>query len=165
MATYTKAQAAEELARYTRQQTENTNARLAALEQTLQEALAAADRTAAADSSNAHQTAVAAYDAARIRQLTQQYRVAEQIANRGLSRSGEATSAAAALKRQEQTAFRRATTVRDAALAEILKKQQTAHQTARRTYETSAADQRRKLAQNIENKRLTLARNTKEETV
>ena len=80
MATYTKEEAARELERYRQMQQEIADATNAAAKEQYLRAVASAEQTAAEKTAAAMETARNRYDAVRIQQLADTYRLAEQIA-------------------------------------------------------------------------------------
>lgn len=164
MATYTKEEAKREWERYVSEQTAATEARLREQEETRRQAEQKARQSAALAVNKAEKTARATYDGARVRQLAAAYRLAQQIADRGGSRGGERAAASAAVTRQLEQTARTAFAVRDAARAAADEQLQTTITAAQNRYVAATADAKRKLAQNLEKKKLTLQRSTKEET-
>lgn len=160
---YTKEQAKQEWERYRRARQETADAELEAAQTARAEALQAAQHKAD-DGRRAAQTAAqTAYDAARIQQLADAYRLAEQIANRGATRGGQAAAAQAGVAYGEGIARRTALRKRKEALTAVGRELTVAREKAQNAYGQTYGTVQRRLAQDLENKKLTLERSIKEE--
>jgi hypothetical protein len=160
---YTKEQAKQEWERYRRARQETAAAQLEAAQTARAEALRAAQHKAE-DGRRAAQTAAqTAYDAARIQQLADAYRLAEQIANRGATRGGQAAAAQAGVAYGERVARRNALRKRKDALTAVGRELTVAREKAQNAYGQTYGTVQRQLAQDLENKKLTLERSIKEE--
>ncbi len=165
MASYTKEQARQEYERYRRVETAAVEAALADYEEQRRRAIENAQLTADEKTRTAAATAAAAFTAARVQQLADSYRLAEQIANRGTTRSGQAALSQRAISRTASAARTAAATRQAATLQQVRTALGTARQRAESDYAANTASARRKLSDKLEQKRMTLERSIKEETV
>ena len=159
---YTKEQARQEWERFLRAETAAATAAEEADRKQYEAAKQAATDKADADAAAKTAAVDTAYHAARIQQLADDYRLREQIANRGLTRSGTAAAAHAAATAVGDAARQTANRRRQEALTAVGRALVTATEQAEDTYRRRVEDTRRKLSEKLEQKRLVLLRSTKE---
>lgn len=156
----TKKQAQALLDQYEKQQTAATEAAIAAYNKQVDAQTAADTEENRQKQAAATEKANIAYDAALISALADKYTIAEQVASRGLSRSGAATAAAAATEHRRALRQQAARATETDALAQLQANLLSAGRTAQAKKTANAATARKTLAGKVAEKRLTLMKNT-----
>lgn len=154
--TLTKKQAAQLLATYKKQQTDATNASIAAYNKTVDAEVAATEAEVKTAQQTAQATADAAYDRAAVEALIERRQIAETLSNLGLSRSGTAESAVESIDRKRTVSDRTANAVKTQALSELSQRLVTAREQAAAKKAKNRANARKTLAGKIAEKKLTL---------
>ncbi len=152
----TKAQAAELLAAYQKQQTDATKASIAAYNKTVDAELAATGATVAAERKAVQDTADAAVDRAAVKALIERRQIAETLSNLGLSRSGTADSANESIDRERVVSERTACAAKQKSLSALSQRLVTAREQAAAKKEKNAASANKTLQAKIAEKKLTL---------
>ncbi len=152
----TRAQAAELLAAYQKQQTDATNASIAAYNKTVDADVKKTETEIAAEQKDAQQTADAAYDRAAVAALIERRQIAETLSNLGLLRSGTADSAAESIERRRTVSERTARLKKQQALSALSQRLVTAREQAAAKKANNAASANKTLKAKIAEKKLTL---------
>lgn len=152
----TKEQAAALLAAYKKQQTEATDASIAAYNKTVDAELAATGATIAAEKQKAQATAEREVDRAAVKALIERRQIAETLSNLGLSRSGTADSANESIERERTVSERTARRTKQQSLSALSQRLVTAREQAAAKKEKNAASAKKTLKAKIAEKKLTL---------
>lgn len=152
----TKAQAAALLAAYQKQQTEATNASVAAYNKTVDADVRKTEAEIATERKDAQTTAEAAVDRAAIKALIERRQIAETLSNWGLSRSGAADSANESIERKRTVSERTARSKKQQALSVLSQRLVTAREQAAAKKAQHAASANKTLKAKIAEKKLTL---------
>lgn len=158
---FTKKQAEALLAAYEKEQSDAVNKAIAAYDKKADAALQKKKEDAAASDAAAKTAANVAYDEARVKELVARRRIAEQLANWGLSSSGVADSAYAGLSRTRQAQNAEATAKKQASLTATAQALVAAKRETDAKKAENAAAARKTLASKVAEKRLTLMRTAK----
>ncbi len=156
----TKEQAKALLDAYEKQQTDATNASIAAYNKSVDADVKATESEIAAEKQKAGATADAAIDRAAVQALIEKHQIAEAISNLGLSRSGVAASADESIKRRRLVSESKATAAKRASLSALSQRLVTAREQATAKKEKNAAAAKKTLAGKIAEKKLTLDKAT-----
>ncbi len=115
-------------------------------------------QTLDSEAAKAKKEAADAYDTQVVKSLIGKRRLAEQLANFGLSRSGAAAAGQQAVTRSRQLAERNIATTRDAALAMLKQKSETLKKTTEAKKQKNTASSQKTLNNRIAEKRLSLSK-------
>ena len=110
------------------------------------------------EAAKAKQTAAKAYDTQVVKSLIGKRRLAEQLANFGLSRSGAAAAGNQAVARSRQLAERDIAATRTAALDALRQKSETLKKTTEAKKQKNTASSQQSLNNRIAEKRLSLSK-------
>lgn len=160
MATISKQKAQELLDAYTKQQTAATEAAIAAYNEKQDAAAAETQAENREKQAAAAEAATAAYDKHLVQQLADEYRLAEQIANLGLNRSGTADAARSAVQRTRAVADAAARATHRQAVADLQQSLLTARRRTESNKASYAASARKTLQGKLAEKKLSLTKMT-----
>ena len=152
----TKEQAAALLAAYQKQQTDATNASIAAYNKTVDADLNKTEAAIAEEQREAQSTADAAYDRATVTALIERRKIAETLSNLGLSRSGTADSANESIERKRTVSERSAREKKQQVLSTLSQRLIAAREQAAAKKAEHTASANKTLKAKIAEKKLTL---------
>lgn len=152
----TKEQAAALLAAYQKQQTDATNASIAAYNKTVDADLNKTEASIAEEQREAQSTADAAYDRATVTALIERRQIAETLSNLGLSRSGTADSANESIERKRTISERSAREKKQQVLSTLSQRLIAAREQAAAKKAQNTASANKTLKAKIAEKKLTL---------
>lgn len=152
----TKEQAAALLAAYQKQQTDATNASIAAYNKTVDADLNKTEAAIAEEQREAQSTADAAYDRATVTALIERRKIAETLSNLGLSRSGTADSANESIERKRTISERSAREKKQQVLSTLSQRLIAAREQAAAKKVQNTASANKTLKAKIAEKKLTL---------
>ncbi|MBQ7038223.1 MAG: hypothetical protein IJN61_03835 [Clostridia bacterium] len=152
----TKEQAAALLAAYQKQQTDATNASIAAYNKTVDADLNKTEAAIAEEQREAQSTADAAYDRATVTALIERRKIAETLSNLGLSRSGTADSANESIERKRTVSERSAREKKQQVLSTLSQRLIAAREQAAAKKVQNTASANKTLKAKIAEKKLTL---------
>ncbi len=152
----TKEQAAALLAAYQQQQTDATDASIAAYNKTVDADLKKTETEIAAQQKDAQSTAGVTIDRAAVKALIEKRQIAETLSNLGLSHSGTADSANESVERKRTVSERSARAKQQQRLSALSQQLITAREQAAAKKEKNAASANKTLQAKIAEKKLTL---------
>ena len=133
---------------------------IAAYDKKLQSELAAQEADNLRKQQEQREEARKQYSANAVKALTEKRRVKEQLARRGLSRSGTANAALAAVAENKRQADANTTAAKAKAVGELREKLTTARSKAEQSARVNAANTRKTVENKVAEKRLTLMKGT-----